>query len=466
MNNLNYERIEFNEKKEKFTNLVINKSIIDGRLIAVNKKYLGVSYFTNGEIALIDSSKPHKIENSQHRIKINNSSYKIQDIEFSPFNDNILASAYENNSVLIWKIPEGDIKENITKEFQIYKKHTNKVNYVTFNPIVDNLLCSDSSDEIHIWNIEKGDNYIKFKTYENSSMISWDPNGDLIGVTTKKQLLNIFDPRNNKMIFEQKINEGYMPPKFAWIDNNLFATTGSDNKKNVTMLKLWDIRKQKDPSLNEGEISSIEINKAKYSFIPIPFINKEIKLIYLIEKDKSKINLYNYNENKIINIKDYDISEASICSVLFNRQLLEKNKKEIDRFAICSNSINNKNTQKIFYSSFYLPKDCKISDSILYPFERKNIILTYEKWITEKNSAILENNNIKENVNENDNKNDKNKFKNINKNEQTEKKIKNEIDKKIENEEKKLINEENDENEINKLYNDLLNKNEKLKKKK
>ena len=116
--------------------------------------------------------------------------YKIQDIEFSPFNDNILASAYENNSVLIWKIPEGDIKENITKEFQIYKKHNNKVNYVTFNPVVENLLCSDSLDnEIHIWNIEKGDNYIKFKTYENPSMISWTPNGDLIGVTTKKKII-------------------------------------------------------------------------------------------------------------------------------------------------------------------------------------------------------------------------------------------------------------------------------------
>ena len=58
-----------------------------------------------------------------------------------PFNDNILASAYEDNSVFIWKIPEGDIKENITKEFQIYKKHTNKVNYIIFNPIVDILLC-------------------------------------------------------------------------------------------------------------------------------------------------------------------------------------------------------------------------------------------------------------------------------------------------------------------------------------
>ena len=188
MNNLNYDLIEFNEKKEKFTNLVINKNIIDGRLMAVNKKYLAISYFINGELILADSSKPCKIDNNQPRIKMNNSIYKIQDIEFSPFNDNILASAYENNSVFIWKIPEGDIKENITKEFQIYKKHTNKVNYVTFNPIVDNLLCSVSLDnEIHIWNIEKGDDYIKFKYDENPSMISWNPNGDLIGVASKKR---------------------------------------------------------------------------------------------------------------------------------------------------------------------------------------------------------------------------------------------------------------------------------------
>lgn len=85
------------------------------------------------------------------------------------------------------EIPDGDIKENITKEFQIYQKHNNKVNYVTFNPVVENLLCSDSLDnEIHIWNIDKLDNYITFKSDENPSMISWNPNGDLIGVTTKK----------------------------------------------------------------------------------------------------------------------------------------------------------------------------------------------------------------------------------------------------------------------------------------
>ena len=57
------------------------------------------------------------------------------------------------------------------------------------------------------------------------------------------------------------------------------------------MLKLWDIWKLINTSLNDDEITSIKINKLKYC-ISIPLINKELKLIYLIEKDKSKINLY------------------------------------------------------------------------------------------------------------------------------------------------------------------------------
>ena len=111
---------------------------------------------------------------------------------------------------------------------------------------------------------------------------------------------------------KQKINEGYASSKLSWIDNFLLVTTGFDNKKGGTMLKLWDIRKQKDSSLNEGEIASIEINKTKTRTFT-PFINKELKIIYIIGNDQSNINLYNYNENKFSKIKDYNISEASFC---------------------------------------------------------------------------------------------------------------------------------------------------------
>jgi WD40 repeat protein len=232
--NYNYNKI-YLEKTNIYSGLYLNKNIVDGRPMAINKKYLAVSSINDGEISIFDSSEPYKIENIQSYIKINDNKTKIQDLEFSPFNENILPLAYENKSIVLWKIPEGNMNKNKTKVFQIYKNHNNKVNYVAFNPIVDNTLCSDSSDnEIHIWNIEKMDDYIKFNIDENPSMISWNPNGDLIGVSSKKNI-NIFDPRNENFVIKQNINERYHPPKLAWIDNNLFVSTVRD--KNMKLLK-------------------------------------------------------------------------------------------------------------------------------------------------------------------------------------------------------------------------------------
>ena len=50
-------------------------------------------------------------------------------------------------------------------------------------------------------------------------------------------------------------------------------------------------------------------------------------------------------------LKEYNIGEPSICSALFNRELLDKNKKEIDRFVFCSKDSN------IYNSSFKLLKE-------------------------------------------------------------------------------------------------------------
>ena len=201
-----------NERDDKFTKLSLSKDKIEGRLIAINNNYLAMSWLY-GDIDLVNSSKPCKIKNDEPHIKYK--ADKVNDIEFSPFNNKIIASAYNDSSVL-WKIPDGEIKENITKELQIYNKHTKKVIYITFNPVVDNLLFSGNlGGEIHIWNLEKGDNYIEFKSDDSPTMISWNTNGDLVGVTTKNRFMNIFDPRNNKMVLKQLISEDYVSPKFG-----------------------------------------------------------------------------------------------------------------------------------------------------------------------------------------------------------------------------------------------------------
>jgi hypothetical protein len=80
------------DKNEKFTNCDLLQDQIEGRLISVNKKFLAMNWKNEGQIAITDSSKPIKINPSCQIFKRYNS--KILDLEFSPFNNNLLASCH------------------------------------------------------------------------------------------------------------------------------------------------------------------------------------------------------------------------------------------------------------------------------------------------------------------------------------------------------------------------------------
>ena len=152
--------IEGKNKKGEFTNCFISEEQTEGRLIAVNNKYLAMAWKkdknNNEGIVIVDSSKPTNIKSDLPKLKYNNK--KIYDLEFSPFNNNLLASCYEDNTVGIWKIPENGINEK-TNAYLIYNHHK-RVNFVNFNPISSDVICSSTHDgEIHVWNLENKSNY-------------------------------------------------------------------------------------------------------------------------------------------------------------------------------------------------------------------------------------------------------------------------------------------------------------------
>ena len=340
---MTYQNIIFKENKEKYEKCFLSKLKTEGRLISMNEKYLAMLWVDKGEIVIVNSSKTCIINEDSPRIK--QPKNNMLDIEFSPFDNHLLASTNDNNSVLLWKIPEEGINENIINEKQIYKKHkSNKVNHLNFNPIdKDIILSSTYSGDIHIWNIIKNESLNEFN-YDNItsiSSISWNPNGTLIGCTNLKNI-NLFETRTNKIIFNYQINEIYKPNKFVWVDNNLLATT-SWNMKGEKLLKLLDIRKINDDYSSLGEINSIIVDNSPN--VSIPFINREQKLLYSIGKDENYIKIYDYNGDKINELNTYYSNCKSPYSLLFDRKCLDR-KLENDRFI----RYNNTNNELLFIS--------------------------------------------------------------------------------------------------------------------
>ena len=357
MNSLEIEKIKGLEKKEYYTNCDLSKVSTEGRLIAVNKKYLAFSWKKIGEIKILNSSKPGYIKEIQPHIK--GIKENIFDLEFSPFNNNILASSYANNSVLLWDIPENNFKENLTKESLTYNKHAGRVNFINFNPIKEDLMVSaDYSKEIHIWSISKGETCKILKTEDGPTLISWSPNGNLIGVTTKNQFMNIFESRSDEIVCNLKIADSTLNTKFAWIDDNLFITSNGTKDGNQE-LKLWDIRNLKNKLSEQNEQTSIQLNISRNKAnIRIPYVNNELKLIYTTVKGDKYINVYDYSEGILKKKIDFQSSENSVFSILFNKKDLDKNKNEIDRFARYT-------YKKVYYVSFLQKNNTE--DKIYHP---------------------------------------------------------------------------------------------------
>ena len=361
------------DQKQKFLNCAVSTISTEGRLIAVNGNFLAMSWNNTGEVVVVDSKNPFELKIHQPRIKGHHSN--VLDLEFSPFCSDLLACAFDDYNILLYKIPEGGLKENMTKEVQAFKKHTKKVPFVTFNPVASDVVCSGAFlGEILVWNAIKGETFCELKADDTPTIVSWNPNGTLIGATTKKKNINIFDVRANKMILKHQINEAFQAAKFAWVDNEQFVTT-SWNKAGAKMLKLWDIRKVKDDLTNEGEVLAEKIDTSKT--VSTPFVDKESKLIYTVGKGEATIHIYDFEEGKFKKGLDYTSAEPSISSVMFDRRYLDYNNLEIDRFARYVNS------QKVYYISFTIPRRSSKYDPTLYsPVECGEPALSYDQWVS------------------------------------------------------------------------------------
>ena len=270
------------EKKEKFTNCAVTTVSTEGRILAVNGNFLAMAWNNEGEIVVVDSSTPFSIKPDQPRLKGHRAN--VLDLEFSPFSSDLLAVSYDDNDVLLWKIPEGGLKEHMTKEVQIYKKHTKKVPYVTFNPVASDVVASAAfNGEVHVWNTLKGETFVELKADDAPTCLNWSANGALLGITCKNKFINIFDPRANKMILKHQINEGFQSSKFTWVDNDCFATTGW-TKGGAKQLKLWDVRKVKEDLTCEGKSLLFKLIQLKQLLCLMLIENQN----YYIQLEKEK----------------------------------------------------------------------------------------------------------------------------------------------------------------------------------
>ena len=376
-----YKNILGEEKSYKFTNVQLVSEVTEGKLLACNGSFIAVSWNgIQGSVAILDTAFPTNVKYNTPLLKGHRRS--VFDLEFSPFKDTILATASDDATVKLWEIPLPGLRQNLSQDLFTYKGHKRRVSFVKFNPVASDVIATASTDySLNIWNINKGEDYSKGEFSDLPTSLDWNPNGNLVGVTSKKKKIFIFDPRLKKSVLDTQIYESPRSPKFTWTSENNFVTTGF-SKSNVKELKLWDIRKVTPELKSEGPVQKLVIDNLLT--ITTPFYDHESKLLYTSGKGELSIHIYDFNDSTIYQNMDYKSKDPALFINMFERKILDYNKCEIDRF------IHYNNKKEISFISFAVSRKNPEYEPALYPpVSSGEPALTSEQWISGENKEPI-----------------------------------------------------------------------------
>ena len=321
-----YRNIVAEVKKEKYSYVYSKDKVTDGAYMAVNTTFLALGNYTQGNVVIAD---PNVIQKCNNLPVIEAHKMPINDMAFSPFRSDLLATASDDSTVKFWKIPEGGLKEDIKQEDQHYLGHKKKVLLINFNPCVDNLITTSCLSSLHVLDIIQSEPICSVELKDWPTSLQWNRNGSLIGLTTKAKEIQVLDPRANKMILTTPGFQSTRKQKMAWIDNEYFVVVGF-NKNNDREMNLFDIRKVKEDQTMDSPLFSFKIDRL--TGILTPYIDYESKLIYLNAKGEGNFFFFDIEPDKFNKLNTLYTPEQALCLVQFERKGLDYNRNEIDRF--------------------------------------------------------------------------------------------------------------------------------------
>ena len=78
----------------------------------------------------------------------------IVDFDFSPFNDNLLATSSEDGTVKLWVLPEEGIVKDLSEWDAELRGHAKKIILSKFHPVADYTMATAAADgSVRIWDI-------------------------------------------------------------------------------------------------------------------------------------------------------------------------------------------------------------------------------------------------------------------------------------------------------------------------
>jgi coronin-1B/1C/6 len=273
----------------------------DQQYAKASAKYFGVGMAGGGGPIIVNRlDRPGRFDGSTCAY-VQGHSGAVNDIEWSPFDDSMMATASEDTTIKIWSIPDdweptdaqgvAQKGEHLTESMAELKGHRKKVTLLRYHPTANNTLMSTSADyTVKVWDVESSAAVSSFEELPNLIHdIIWDVKGDMFACSCKDKNIRMVDARTGKMAqMIEGAHEGTKSVKLVYAnDSGKFFSFGS-SKQSSREIKVWDIKDLSKPIHTEA------VDTAAGAMIPL--WDADTNVLYLCGKGDGTVRLYEYED--------------------------------------------------------------------------------------------------------------------------------------------------------------------------
>jgi len=274
-------------KEDCYDELKVTRNAWDSNYIAANPNFFALVWEAGGggSFAVVPFKNTGKLDAkfplvTGHKLP-------VLDVDFHPFNDNLVASASEDCYAKIWSIPEGGLKENMTEPVQTLSGHKRKVGCIRFNPVANNVCATTSIDySVKVWDIEKGTANLSVDAQHSDIINSadWNHNGSLLVTSCKDRKIRVVDPRAGKVVQEGDAHQGVKGSRAIWLGSKEKIFSCGFTKTSEREYCLWDPKDLSKPLLRE------QVDSA--SGLLMPFYDNDTNVLFVAGKGDGNIRYY------------------------------------------------------------------------------------------------------------------------------------------------------------------------------
>lgn len=273
------------KREEAYQNVAVTRSAWDANFIKGNPKFIGVVWEAGGggAFAVIPNEAQGKLQQGNVPLYAGHKG-AVLDLDFNPFNDNLIASVSEDCNVMVWSIPDGGLTKTVTDPAQTLQGHKRKVGTCDFHPTASNVLATSSADfTVKLWDIQKGENILTVEGHSDLIQdFDWNYDGSQAATTCKDKKARVFDPRTKTIAQEVVAHQGTKGARVCWMKDKLLTVGFSKNTERE--FNIYDPRSMENP------LTRLSIDTAAGNIMP--FFDHDTSILYLAGKGDGNIRYY------------------------------------------------------------------------------------------------------------------------------------------------------------------------------